>query len=344
MELTAIFGNNILMFVAVLVGGVIFVNGWTDAPNAITASVSTGALKMRNAVMVASVFNFAGALVMGIINTSVLESVGHITMMIGTGEHSLTVLGAALVSIIIWAVSAWIFGIPTSESHALISGILGAVLACGETVTNEGLVALKLAAWGLFLSLPIGSALGFLFGKITYNLALNSKQAKVTKVFLWGQRIGAASMSFMHGAQDSQKFAGVFIAALTMAGIVEKGSEYSAPLWLVLVCAVIISLGTSVGGYRIIKKVGLDTVELTSERGFAADLAAVICMLSASLGGIPVSTTHTATASVIGAGMSGYPKRINKSSIKEMLLAWILTFPCCGLISYTTVKIFLLFF
>lgn len=344
MELTAILDNTILMFVAVLIGGVIFVNGWTDAPNAITASVSTGALKMRNAVMVAAIFNFAGALVMGIVNTSVLESVGHITMMIGNGEHSLVVLGASLVSIIIWAVSAWMFGIPTSESHALISGILGAVLACGETITSEGLVALKLAAWGLFLSLPIGSALGFLFGKIAYNIALNSKEERSTKIFLWGQRLGAASMAFMHGAQDSQKFAGVFIAALIMSGIGEKGSEYSAPLWLVLACAVIISIGTSVGGYRIIKKVGIETVELTSERGFAADLAAVVCMLAASLGGIPVSTTHTATASVIGAGLSGYPKRINKSSLKEMLLAWILTFPCCGLISYTIVKIFLLFF
>ena len=162
---------------------------------------------------------------------------------------------ASLVSIIIWAVSAWMFGIPTSESHALISGILGAVLACGETITFEGLVALKLAAWGLFLSLPIGSALGFLFGKIAYNIALNSKEERSTKTFLWGQRLGAASMAFMHGAQDSQKFAGVFIAALIMSEIGEKGSEYSAQLWLVLACAVIISIGTSVGGYRIIKKV-----------------------------------------------------------------------------------------
>ena len=155
MELTAIFNNNIFIFVSVLIGGVIFVNGWTDAPNAITASVSTGALKMRHAVIVAAIFNFAGALIMGIVNTSVLESVGNITMMIGNGEHSLIVLGAALVSIIIWAVSAWVFGIPTSESHALISGILGAVLACGANITYEGLHALKLAAIGLFLSLPI---------------------------------------------------------------------------------------------------------------------------------------------------------------------------------------------
>lgn len=338
MELTAIFNNNIFIFVSVLIGGVIFVNGWTDAPNAITASVSTGALKMRHAVIVAAIFNFAGALIMGIVNTSVLESVGNITMMIGNGEHSLIVLGAALVSIIIWAVSAWVFGIPTSESHALISGILGAVLACGANITYEGLHALKLAAAGLFLSLPIGSALGFGLGKITYNIALNCESGKV---FLWGQRFGAAAMSFMHGAQDSQKFAGVFIAAAVMSGYEEKGST---PMWLVLVCAVIISVGTSAGGYRIIKKVGIDTVKLTPERGFAADVAAVACMLAASLGGIPVSTTHTATSAVIGAGLSGRPRRLNKSSIREMLLAWILTFPCCGFISFVTVKIFLLFF
>ena len=328
-----------LLFTIVLICGVIFVNGWTDAPNAITASVSTGALKMRYAVILAAIFNFLGALVMGIVNTSVLRSVGDITMMIGAGESSVAVLCSALMSIIAWAVIAWYFGIPTSESHALISGILGAAMAAGAEITPEALKALKLAAIGLVLSLPIGGVLGYAAGKVTSTISLNFKKNK--GFFIYGQRVGAAAMSFMHGAQDSQKFAGVFIAALCMTNTALMPSE--APLWLVLLCAVIIALGTSAGGYRIIKKVGMDTVELTPEKGLAADISAVSCMLAASLGGIPVSTTHTATASVIGAGVSSYPRKLNKRSIKEMLLAWLLTFPCCGIISYATAKIFLLF-
>lgn len=341
MILSEILGNSPLILALVLVCGVIFVNGWTDAPNAITASVSTGALKMRTAVILAAIFNFIGALVMGIVNTSVLKSVGDITMMIGLGESSITVLCAALISIILWAIIAWYFGIPTSESHALISGILGAAIAVGTEVTPEALKALKLAALGLGLSLPIGGALGWIGGKIADNISLNSKSPKTKMLFQLGQKASAAAMAFMHGAQDSQKFAGVFIAAIYMANI-NTGST-DAPIWLVMLCATIISLGTSVGGYRIIKKVGMDTVELTSERGLAADVAAVSCMFLASLGGIPVSTTHTATSAIVGAGLSGKHRKINVKSIKDMVIAWILTFPCCGLISFTFVKIFLLF-
>lgn len=323
-----------------LVCGVIFVNGWTDAPNAITASVSTGALTMRHAVIIAAIFNFLGALIMGMANTSVLRSVGNITMLIGFGGHSLIVLCAALISIILWAVLAWYFGIPTSESHALISGVLGAAIACGSDISAESLTALKLSAVGLGLSLPIGGVLGWITAKVCENVFFNAK--KPLNKFQMGQKIGAAAMAFMHGAQDSQKFAGVFIAALCMSDIGNGEVIRDAPLWLILVCAAIIALGTSVGGYRIIKKVGMETVELTPSKGLAADISAVICMLSASLGGIPVSTTHTSTAAIIGAGLSNRTSKINKKAINEMLIAWILTFPGCGLLSYTIVKILML--
>ncbi len=342
MQLSELFSNPSLVFAIVLICGVIFVNGWTDAPNAITASVSTGALKMRHAVILAAIFNFLGALIMGIVNTSVLKSVGNITMIIGYGDGAITVLCSALISIIFWAVIAWYFGIPTSESHALISGILGAAIAVGAEITPEALKALKLAALGLFVSLPLGGLLGWLGGKIIGNISFNSKSSNRKLLFYSGQKIGAAAMSFMHGAQDSQKFAGVFIASMFMTNMSESPND--APLWLVLLCAVIISLGTSVGGYRIIKKVGMDTVDLTAETGLSADIAAVSCMLLASFTGIPVSTTHTATSAVVGAGLSGKRNRINFRSIREMILAWILTFPCCGIISYIFVKLFLHFF
>ena len=335
--------ENLPLIIAImLIGGVIFVNGWTDAPNAITASVSTGALKLRQAVVIASVFNLLGALIMGAVNTSVIKSVGNITMMIGNNDHSLMILCAALVSIIAWAIIAWFFGIPTSESHALISGILGAVIAAGGDITVSGINSLKLAAVGLFLSLPVGGILGWLIGKILNNVELNINKIKRRKTIQAGQIAGAALMSFMHGAQDSQKFAGVILAAVTMS--MGQGSGIDSSLnFIVPACAVIMAVGTSVGGYRIIKKVGMDTVSLTQAKGLAADISAVICMLAASLGGIPVSTTHTATASIIGAGLSAYPVKINKKSICDMILAWVLTFPCCTIISFVLVKIILSF-
>ena len=336
--------NGGLRIAVLLILGVIFVNGWTDAPNAITASVSTGALSLRGGVIIAAVFNFIGALVMGALNTSVLRSVGEITMMIeAVGERSLSVLAAALIAIIVWAIIAWFFGIPTSESHALLSGIFGAALASGASITEMNITAIKLAVLGLFISLPIGFFGGLVIGKLLDIVLYNTKSKRKYDFVKRMQITGASAMAFMHGAQDSQKFAGVLVASVLMSGTCKENIKDSIPIWLTLLCAVVISLGTSVGGYRIIKKVGMETVSLTGAKGLAADISGAFSMLLASYFGIPVSTTHTATASVIGAGISYPPRHINMRSVKEMLVAWILTFPCCGLISYCSVKIFLLF-
>ena len=165
--LTVVFSNRIFMIVSILILGVVFVNGWTDAPGAITASVSTGALEMKQAAILAAAFNFLGALIMGIFNTSVMKSIGEITMLIGNDENSIIVLCASMLSIILWATIAWYFGIPTSESHALISGVLGGALAIGCDITPHSLNALGLALIGLVFSLPTGFLMGLFFLKIT---------------------------------------------------------------------------------------------------------------------------------------------------------------------------------
>ncbi len=327
------------LLAALLICGVIFVNGWTDAPGAITASVSTGALKMKNAAILSAVFNFIGALTMGIINPSVMHSVAEITMLIDQNENSLVILCAAMMSIILWAIAAWFFGIPTSESHALISGILGAALAANADITAESIYVLKLALVGLFLSVPIGFLFAMIVSKTIKAVSFNTISNKKNLIAKRGQIIGAAAMSFMHGAQDSQKFAGVFVAALCMCSA--KTNAENAPAWLTVFCSLIIASGTAVGGYRIIKKLGMDTVSLTPRKGLAADISASVCMFAASVGGIPVSTTHTSCASVVGAGLSDGNDKANLSSLKEIVLAWILTFPCCGALSYVLVKIFL---
>lgn len=333
-------GDVQLMIATLLIFGVVFVNGWTDAPGAITASVSTGAIKMKNAAILAAVFNFFGAACMGIANPSVMNSVSEITMMIGNGENSLKVLCAAMLSIIVWAVAAWYFGIPTSESHALISGIIGAALAVGAEVGDRTVDSLWLAAIGLIFSLPVGCLCGLIVSKILKFSICNIKSENRENFLRRGQIFGAAAMSFMHGAQDSQKFAGVLVAAMCMtAGVPSELGVSNAPNWVSIVCALIIATGTSVGGYRIIKKVGMETVRLTPQKGLASDISAAFCMLLASIGGIPVSTTHTSSASIIGAGISDKDGDLNLSSLREMLLAWVLTFPCCGLLSYLFAKL-----
>ena len=333
----------VFLFVALLICGVVFVNGWTDAPGAITASVSTGALKMKNAAVLAAVFNFCGALIMGTLNSSVMRSVGEITMLIGNGEGSLAVLCASMLSIILWATLAWYFGIPTSESHALISGVLGGALAVGSEITAHSVDALKLALVGLIFSFPAGCLVGVFYSKLLNLILRNINGQKRERFIKRGQIIGAASMAFMHGAQDSQKFAGVFVAAMCMTSSVPSDIGLNnAPMWLTVLCSLLIALGTSVGGYRIIKKVGMDTVELTEEKGLASDMAGATCMLLASIGGIPVSTTHTSSASIIGAGISDKNGKLNTSSLKDMILAWLFTFPSCGLLSFGLAKLFMM--
>ena len=243
--------------VTLLLLGVVLVNGWTDAPGAITASVSTGALKMREAAILAAIFNFAGALLMVVLNSSVMDSVANITMLIGHGENSMAVLCATMLSIILWATLAWYFGIPTSESHALISGVLGGALAVGADVSSHSIDALKLAALGLVLSLPVGCLVGFVYSRLIKFIFGNINGQKRERFIKVGQIFGAALMAFMHGAQDSQKFAGVFVAATCMAlSVPSDVGLYNAPLWITVVCALTMALGTSIGGYRIIKKVG----------------------------------------------------------------------------------------
>lgn len=330
---------------AVLICGVMFVNGWTDAPGAITAAVSTNAITMKKAAALAAVFNFVGALVMGIFSPSVMRSVGEITMLIGTGENANLILCAALLSIIIWAILAWLFGIPTSESHALISGILGAAMATGINFTDESLSALRLAIAGLVFSIPIGCGMGFFFAKLLEIIFKSHKIKNKESIIKKGQIFGASSMAFMHGAQDSQKFVGVLIAAMCMTSTVPSHIGFNnVPLWMTVFCSLIIALGTSVGGYRIIKRVGMKTVKLNHLTGLASDISGSLCMLIASVGGIPVSTTHTSSASIIGAGIAGGRKNANISSMQEMLIAWVLTFPCCCGMAYLIAKIFIWLF
>ena len=166
-----------------------------------------------------------------------------------------------------------------------------------------------------------------------------------TNRFFRGAQIGGgAAMAFMHGAQDGQKFIAVFLLGVALASGQGEGAASAVPLWLMVVCSLVMGLGTSIGGYRIIKSVGMDMVKLTPYQGFAADTAAALCLLFSSLTGIPVSTTHTKTTAIMGVGASRRLRSVNWATVKDLVLTWVLTFPGCGLIGYVIAKIFLYIF
>ncbi len=323
---------------------VILVNGWTDAPNAIATCVSTRSMKPTPAIIMAAIFNFFGVLVMTLVNQKVAETVYKMVDFQGNAEDALIALCAALVAIVLWATAAWKFGIPTSESHALIAGLSGAAIALQGGMSGiNGTEWLKVI-YGLGLSTVLGFGMGFLIAKLTEYLFKHVNRYKADKFFMGAQNTGAAAMAFMHGAQDGQKFISVFLLGMFLAQGQSNAGDVHIPIWLMVLCAVIMGLGTSIGGYRIIKSVGMDMVKLEKYQGFSADLAAAGCLLISSITGTPVSTTHTKTTSIMGVGSARGLKKVNWGVVREMVLTWILTFPGCGLVGYLMAILFMKIF
>lgn len=324
--------------------GVILVNGWTDAPNAIATCVSTRSISARGAILMAAVFNFLGVLVMTLVNATVAETIYKMVDFGGDTHQALIALCAALFAIVTWATAAWKFGIPTSESHALIAGISGAAIAL-----HNGLSGINGAEWikviyGLGLSTVLGFGMGWITVKLTEMICRRMDRRKTQGFFQGAQIAGGAAMAFMHGAQDGQKFMGVFLLGCFLAQGQGDVTNFQIPIWLMVLCSLVMALGTSIGGYRIIKAVGMDMVKLEKYQGFSADLAGAGCLLVSSLTGIPVSTTHTKTTAIMGVGAAKRLSSVNWGVVKEMVWTWVLTFPGCGLIGFLMAKLFMWIF
>lgn len=342
--LSQIAQNPALLITVLLTLAVILVNGWTDAPNAIATAVSTRAIAPRAAIIMAAIFNFLGILVMTTINKTVAQTIYKMVDFGPNSHEALVALCAAMVAIVIWAVAAWRFGIPTSESHALIAGITGAAIGIhGSLAGVNGGEWIKVV-YGLLLSTFLGFAMGWAVVKFVEFIFKNADRRKTKKGFRGAQIGGAAAMAFMHGAQDGQKFMGVFLLGIALSQGQTNQVAFVIPFWLIILCSLVMGVGTSIGGYRIIKAVGMDMVKLETHQGFSADLAAAACLLISSLSGIPVSTTHTKTTAIMGVGAARRVKSVNWSVVGEMVLTWVLTFPGCGLIGFIMVKIFLAIF
>ena len=333
--------NPILLMTVALTLGVIFVNGWTDAPNAIATCISTRCMRVRPAILLSAGFNFLGVLVMTRSNSSVASTISNMVDFGGNTDEALIALCAALFSIVVYSVTASWFGIPTSESHSLIAGLTGAAIAI-----NNGLGGVNGAEWvkvlyGLVMSLLLGFGSGWLICKLLTWVCAGLDRRKANGFFRYAQIFGAAAMSFMHGAQDGQKFIGVLFLGVAFCNGQSSVSGVVIPVWLMLLCSTVMGLGTSVGGEKIIKSVGMDMVQLEKYQGFAADLSAAFCLLLSSLFGIPVSTTHTKTSAIMGVGAVKRLSAINYGVVKDMMLTWVFTFPGCGLISFAMAKLFM---
>lgn len=263
----------------------------------------------------------------------------------GSNAHEASIaLSAAMFAIVVWAVLAWAFGIPTSESHALIAGITGSAIAMHNNLDGVNGAEWGKVLFGLVFSLVIGFALGYAVTKLIQRLCRRMNYRKANGFFDKGQVVAAAGTAFMHGAQDGQKFMGVFLLGLALAqGNVSPGAV-NVPVWLMILCSLVMACGTSIGGMKIIKSVGMDMVKLEKYQGFAADISATAGLLVCSVTGMPVSTTHAKTSAIMGVGAAKRMRAVNWSVAKEMVFTWILTFPGCGLIGFLMTKLFIFIF
>lgn len=333
-----------LMITTILTLAVVLVNGWTDAPNAIATCVSTRSLSPRVAILMAAVFNFFGVLFMAMFNAKVAETIYNMVDFGGDSHEALVALCAALFAIVLWATAAWWFGIPTSESHSLIAGVSGAAIAL-----QGGIGGINGSEWikviyGLILSLVVGFVSGFIVVKLIEFICRSLNRRKTYSFFKGAQIVGGAGMAFMHGAQDGLKFIGIFLLGMFLANGQASTNAMAIPIWLIILCSAVMALGTSIGGYRIIKSVGMDMVKMETYQGFSADFVGVACLFFASVYGLPVSTTHTKTAAIMGIGAAKRISSVNWGVVKDMMMAWVFTFPGCGLIGYFMALLFMKIF
>ncbi|MBI3320945.1 MAG: inorganic phosphate transporter [Candidatus Omnitrophica bacterium] len=301
-----------------------FVNGWNDATNAIATVISTRVLSPLQAIIMAVLFNILGALS----GTAVATTIGK--GIISPEALDLTTVGGALVSVVLWGVPASYLGLPISITHALLGGLAGAGFA------KAGLGILQWAGWKkVIIGLAFSTFLGFIGGLVLmtliYRLFARALPGTVRRIFGKIQILSAAFMAFSHGSNDGQKFIGVFSLVLLLGGV---HHTFHVPVWVMLLCAVTMGMGTSIGGWSIIKTMGMKLTKLEPVHGFAAETAAAATIEVASRLGIPLSTTHTICTAIMGVGSTRRFSAVRWGVTRDIVLAWILTFPVCGVIAW----------
>ena len=305
-----------------------FLNGFHDSANSISTVVSTRVLSPKYAVIWAAFFNFAAVFFVG---TAVANTVGKGIIHLDIVDNLLIL--SALAGAIVWNIATWYYGLPSSSSHALIGGLIGAGIAKAGTGT---LVWSGIAKTTIFIivSPAIGMTLGFVFMVISLNLNRNSNMARSDKLYRKLQLVSAAVYSLGHGMNDAQKTMGIIAMALFSKGLL--GNTFHIPIWVIIACYTMISLGTMFGGWRIVKTMGTKITKLRPIGGFSAETAAACSIIGASVFGIPVSTTHTITGAIVGVGATKRLSAVRWGVAGNIIWAWILTIPISAIISATT--------
>ena len=305
-----------------------FLNGFHDSANSISTVVSTRVLSPKYAVIWAAFFNFAAVFFVG---TAVANTVGKGIIHLDIVDNLLIL--SALAGAIVWNIATWYYGLPSSSSHALIGGLIGAGIAKAGTST---LVWSGIAKTTIFIivSPAIGMTLGFVFMVISLNLNRNSNMARSDKLYRKLQLVSAAVYSLGHGMNDAQKTMGIIAMALFSKGLL--GNTFHIPIWVIIACYTMISLGTMFGGWRIVKTMGTKITKLRPIGGFSAETAAACSIIGASLAGIPVSTTHTITGAIVGVGATKRLSAVRWGVAGNIIWAWILTIPISAIVSATT--------
>ena len=312
-----------------------FANGWTDAPNSIATVVSTRVMRPMVAVGMAAVLNLVGALA----GTEVAKTIAK--GIVSADIVSLETIAAAVLGATIWALGAQYFGLPSSESHALVAGLLGAGYAAGGLAglewegTRKALIGLVTSpVGGFFVALMIMVGIYWIFSKV--------KPTLVRRIFGKAQMASAGFMAFSHGLNDAQKTMGIIALAIYLANHPGEPAPEEFPIdtWIIVSAAVVMGLGTSVGGWRVIRTLGLRLTKLEPVHGFAAETGAAAVITGAGMLGIPVSTTHAIGSAIMGVGATERLSAVRWGVAGQVVLAWIFTWPSCMILGYLLEKAF----
>jgi inorganic phosphate transporter, PiT family len=321
----------LVMLCLVILAALLFdyINGFHDTANAIATCVSTRALSVKAAIFMAATLNFLGAMAF----TKVAKTIG--TGIVNPSQLTQMVVLAGVIGAIIWNIITWYYGLPSSSSHAIVGGLIGSVIAHfgPSALLWAGLKKIILA---LILSPILGTLAGFIFVVIFSRIFQHRSPTGVNRGFRKMQIFSAGFMAFSHGTADAQKSMGVITMALLSYGAIPV---FDVPTWVKFTCALAMALGTAAGGWRIIKTVGRDFVKLQPMTGFSVDSASTCVIMGASLLGMPTSTTHVVTSSILGVGLSKSLTAVNWTVAQRIVTAWVLTIPAAGLVAYLTYQV-----
>jgi PiT family inorganic phosphate transporter len=304
-------------------------NGWNDSANAIATVVSTRVLSPLQAVLLAAAMNFLGAF----FSTAVAKTIGKgVVDPMAVKEF---VVMAALITAFLWNAIMTRSGLPVSASHALIGSLIGAAIAYGGVgiLQYSGLMKILIA---LLVSPVLGIGLGYCFMNLILKYLGSHPSGSINRIFGRLQLVSSAFMAFSHGSNDAQKVMGIITLALVSGGYL---SSLEVPFWVILICAVAMGLGTALGGWRVIKTLGMHMLKLEPVHGFAAETAATGIIIAASHFGLPVSTTHVISTSIMGVGATRRLSAVRWGVARKIILAWIFTLPACGGFAFLTSRI-----